>query len=166
MDLKKICKALLFPHVAVLIILLPVATAFLVCSMVFLGTESIISIISYVLASYALTVWCARIPDIIRFVKAFKNENKYIIRWQSDTRLRVKVSLYASIIINVIYAVFHLWLGIYHRTFWFSSLGAYYVCLSAMRYFLLGHTKKYAPGEKRENELKKYRALHSSPTPL
>ena len=158
MDLKKICKALLFPHVAVLIILLPVATAFLVCSMVFLGTESIISIISYVLASYTLTVWCARIPDIIRLVKAFKNENKYIIRWQSDTRLRVKVSLYASIIINAIYAVFHLWLGIYHRTFWFSSLGAYYVCLSAMRYYLLGHTKKYAPGEKRENELKKYRA--------
>ena len=52
MDWKRIGKALLFPHIAIMIILVPIATVFLVYSMVFLGTESVIAIISYVLAAY------------------------------------------------------------------------------------------------------------------
>ena len=76
MSWKKIGKAFLYPHVAVAIALIPVATVFLVCSMVFLGTESLISIISYVLAAYTLTVWCFRIPRIIEFWARFRNENK------------------------------------------------------------------------------------------
>ena len=77
MDWKKIGKALLFPHIAIMIILVPVAAALLVYSMVFVGTESVIAYISYVLAAYTLTVWCFRIPRLIKFFNTFKNENKY-----------------------------------------------------------------------------------------
>ena len=52
MNLKKILKALRFPQIAILIILLPMAIAFLVYSMVVLVTESVIAIIAYVLAAY------------------------------------------------------------------------------------------------------------------
>lgn len=52
MNPKKIGKALLFPPIAIMIILVPVATVLLVGSMVFVGTESVIAYISYVLASY------------------------------------------------------------------------------------------------------------------
>ena len=78
MDYKKIGKALFFPHISILMILLPVSAVFLVYSMIFLGTSSVTAIISYVLAFYTLTVWCLRIPDIINFVKRIKNENKYV----------------------------------------------------------------------------------------
>jgi len=158
MDLKKIGKALLFPHIAIMIILLPISTAFLVYSMVYLGTQSLIAIVSYVLAAYTLTVWCFKIPYLIRFFKTFKNENKFARRWQDDTRLRVNVSLYGSFAWNTLYGVFQLWLGFYHRTFWFYSLGAYYICLALMRFSLVNHTRKYKPGEKMQSELKKYRA--------
>ncbi len=158
MDLKKLGKALLFPHIAIMIILVPVATVLLVGSMVFIGTESVIAIISYVLATYTLTVWCMKIPNVIRFFKEFKDENKYARRWQDDTRLRVNVSLYGSLAWNALYGIFQLWLGFYHRTFWFCSLGAYYICLGVMRFFLVRHTSKYAPGEKMQTELVKYRA--------
>ena len=47
MDLKKLGKALLFPHIAIMIILIPIATVLLVGSMVFIGTESVIAYISY-----------------------------------------------------------------------------------------------------------------------
>ena len=67
MDYKKIGKALLFPHPAVLIVLLPVGAVFLVYSMVCLGKETIPAYISYALAAYTLTIWCVRIPEIIRF---------------------------------------------------------------------------------------------------
>lgn len=158
MDWKKLGKALLFPHIAIMIILIPIATVLLVGSMVFIGTESVIAYISYVLATYTLTIWCFKIPTLIKFFKTFKNENKYARRWQDDTRLRVNVSLYGSLAWNALYGIFQLWLGFYHHTFWFYSLGAYYICLAVMRFFLVRHTRKYAPGEKIQTELVKYRA--------
>jgi len=158
MDLKKICRALLFPHIAVMIILVPVSTAFLVYSMVFVGTESVIAIISYVLSAYTLTVWCFKIPYLIKFFKTFKNENKYAVRWSEDTRLRVNTSLYGSLIWNTAYAVFQLWLGFYHSTFWYYSLAGYYISLAVMRFFLVRYTSNNNPGEKMREEYKKYRA--------
>ncbi len=158
MDWKKLGKALLFPHIAIMILLVPIATVLLVGSMVFVGTESVIAYISYVLAAYTLTVWCFKLPTLISFLKTFKNENKYARRWQDDTRLRVNVSLYGSLAWNALYGIFQLWLGFYHHTFWFYSLGGYYICLSIMRFVLVKHTRKYAPGEKMQTELVKYRA--------
>lgn len=158
MVLKKIGKAMLFPHIAIMIILVPIATVLLVGSMVFIGTESVIAYISYVLSAYTLTVWCLKIPYLIKFFKSFKNENKYARKWQDDTRLRVNVSLYGSFAWNALYGLFQLWLGFYHHTFWFCSLGAYYICLCVMRFFLVRHTTRYAPGEKMRTELINYRA--------
>lgn len=158
MNWKKLGKALLFPHIVIMLILVPLAATFLIGAMVFIGTESPAAIISYVLAAYTLTVWCCRIPYLIRFLKNFKNKNKYIQKWQGDTRLRVKISLYGSLIWNALYGIFQLWLGFYHHTFWFYSLGAYYICLAVMRFFLALHTRKYEPGENMRNELIKYRA--------
>ena len=158
MDWKKLGKALLFPHIAIMILLVPIATVLLVGSMVFVGTESVIAYISYVLAAYTLTVWCIKIPHAIKSFKTFKNENKYVRIWQEDVRLRVNISLYGSLFWNIAYALFQLCLGFYHRTFWFYSLGMYYICLAVMRFFLVGHTRKYAPGKKMQSELIKYRA--------
>ena len=118
MDPKKLGKALLFPHIAIMILLVPIATVLLVGSMVFIGTESPVAIVSYVIAAYTLTVWCFKIPYLINFFKTFKNENKYARRWQDDTRLRVNMSLYGSLAWNALYGIFQLWLGFYHHTFW------------------------------------------------
>ncbi|MBE6557319.1 MAG: hypothetical protein E7664_06205 [Ruminococcaceae bacterium] len=158
MDFKKLGKAILFPHIAIMLLLIPIATVLLVCSMVFIGTESPIAYVSYVLAAYTLTIWCFKLPRLIAYIKAFKNENKYARRWQDDARLRVNSSLYGSLAWNALYGLFQLWLGFFHHTFWFYSLGIYYICLGVMRFFLLLHTRKYAPGERMRSELVRYRA--------
>ena len=158
MDWKKIGKAMLFPHIAIMIILVPISAVSLICSMVFLGTESVVAIISYVLAAYTLTIWCFKIPYLIRFFKTFKNENKYARIWQDDTRLRVNVSLYGTLIYNTAYALLQLGMGFWHHTFWFYSLSGYYISLAVMRFFLVRHTSKHKPGEKMLDELIKYRA--------
>ena len=155
--LKKICKALLFPHIAIMIILIPISAAFLVYSMVVLGTETVPAYISYVLAAYTLTVWCVRIPKIITSVKKFKCGNKYARRWFEDVRLRTNITLLCSLLWNMAYAVFQLWLGIKNSTFWYYSLAGYYFCLALMRVFLSGHTRKFTAGERMLEELKKYR---------
>ena len=76
---KRIGKALLYPPMALLVLLTPIAIAFLVCSMVRLGSESPISIASYVLAAYTLTVWCLRVPALIRFFRTVRQQNRYLI---------------------------------------------------------------------------------------
>lgn len=157
MDLKKIAKRLTFPHIVVMIALIPISVILLVLSMVFLGTESVISYISYVLSAYTLYIWCFKIPNIIEFFKKLKNENKYIVRWRSDPHLRVKVSLYSAVGINTAYALFQLLLGFYHKTFWFCSIGAYYLCLVLMRWLLLRYTVNHGGEEKLSDELRKYR---------
>ncbi len=142
---------------AIMIILVPLATAFLVYSMAVLGTESMISISSYVLAAYTLTIWCCKMPNIIRFFKNFKNENKYAKRWFGDVHLRTSFMLYGSLICNTAYALFQLWLGMVYSTFWYYSLAGYYTCLALMRFFLSAHTRKHIAGEKMHEELKRYR---------
>lgn len=158
MDLKKIGIALLFPHIAIMIILIPIATVFLVYSMVFLGTESVAAIISYVLSAYTLTVWCFKIPYLIKFFKTFKDENKYARIWKNDARLRVNISLYGTLIFNTAYALLQLGMGFWHRTFWFCSLAGYYIILAVIRFFLVRYTREHKPGEKMSDELIKYRA--------
>ncbi len=155
---KRIGKALLLPHIAVLLVLLPVSAVLLVHAMVFVGTESVLVVVSYVLAAYTLTVWCFRIPQLVRFFKTFKDGNKYARRWLDDERLRVNVSLYGSFLWNVIYAVFQLWLGFYHASFWFYSMAGYYISLALMRLLLVRYTTKNKPGEHMRAELVRYRA--------
>lgn len=158
MNYKKIGKALLYPPLFVMLLLLPVAILLLVLAMTAWGSASVPSVIAYVLSAYTLTVWCFKIPYLVRFFKAFKSENKYARRWLADERLRVNVSLYASLAMNALYAAFQLWLGISHHTFWYYSFAVYYLCLAVMRFFLLRHTRTHRAGEKMRTELLKYRA--------
>lgn len=157
MDWKKIGKAILFPHIAIMLILIPIVTVFLVYAMAFLGTESVAAIISYVLAAYTLTVWCFKIPHFIRFFRDFKKGNKYARRWLDDDRLRVNVTLYGTLLWNTAYALLQLGMGFWHGSFWFHSLAGYYISLAVMRFFLARFTTKNKPGEKIREELIRYR---------
>ena len=158
MDWKKIGKALLFPHIAILILLLPPALSLMIYGMVVLGSEHPLTIVSYVLAFYTLTIWCVRVPSIIRYWKNFRAENKYAKRWLSDVQLRMKVTLTGNVLWNGAYAALQLGLGIYHKSAWFYSLAAYYFSLAIMRFFLMQHTVRHKPGEKMRQELEHYRA--------
>jgi len=153
---KKIGLKLLYPHLALIICLLPISIALLILSLVFLGTESIIAIFSYVLAFYVLLIICFRVPRIIKFFKTLKHENKFLQRWFSDVHLRINISLYGSLIWNITFAIFQLALGFYFKSFWFYSMFAYYVMLGIIRFYLLKYTRKYKANEQEQIELKKY----------
>lgn len=158
MDFKKFGKSVLFPHFAIMLILVPVSIAFLVYSLIFLAQDSVVAVLSYVLSFYTLTIWCLKIPHLIAFVKVFRTENQYVQVWKADARLRVNVSLYGTLIFNTVYAIFQMGLGFYHHTFWYYSLAGYYFSLAVMRFFLLRHSRKHNPGEKMREELVRYRA--------
>ncbi len=155
---KKIGKALLFPHAALLWLLLPIAAGLLVYSLVALGNTHPVAMGAYALSAYTLTIWCCRIPGLIAWAKGFREENPYARRWAQDIHLRMKVSLYGSFAWNMAYAVFQLCLGLYHHSFWYCSLAGYYFFLGAMRFSLSGYTRRHKPGEDMAAELKRYRS--------
>ena len=156
MNWKKFGYNLLYPHLAVIICLLPISIAFLIFSLVYLSPESMIAIIAYLLAFYVLMTICFRVPRVVAYFKTVKRENKFVSKWFSDVHLRMNVSLYMALIINVAFGIFQLGLGFYHGSFWYYSMFAYYVCLAIMRFFLLKHTRVYHPNEEGEMEIKRY----------
>lgn len=155
--LKTICRKLLFPHMAILILLVPMAAALLIYAFAFENAHPGVVYVSYALSAYALTIVCIRTPAIIAWAKRFKRDNRYLSRYFSDPHLRVKISLYGSLALNTAYAIFQMGLGFRHASVWFYSLAVYYVLLAVMRYFLLKETVNTVPGKNRFRELLLYR---------
>ena len=156
-NFKKIGKAILFPHISVMVLLIPISVIFLVYSLIYLSSDSVIAVISYVISAYTLTVWCFKAPNVIRYIKSFKNNNRFALKYFSDERLRINISLYGSLSLNALYSLFMLWLGLYHASFWYYSIAGYYISLAAMRFFLVRYTSKRNTEISIVEELKKYR---------
>lgn len=156
-NFNKNIRKILFPHPALIIVLVPFSAAFLIYSLIFLGTEDIRSYISYVLAFYTLVLICVRIPDIVRFAGRVKKENRIISKLSEDTHLRVRLSLYGNLVWNTAYGIFQLGLGFFHRSVWFFSLAVYYICLALMRFFLARYVSIHVPGEDPEAEYRRSR---------
>lgn len=154
---KKFLWALLFPPMPVVLMLAPVAAVLLIYAFVASGAHPIIVYGSYGLSFYALTILCAGMPRILKSIRKFRQENRFMIRYESDLRFRANVSLLSSLVINLAYAVFQLCLGIYHGSVWFYAFAVYYALLGAMRYFLSKQTRRKAPGEDYFLELLLYR---------
>lgn len=154
---KNLSKKLLFPHVAVIISLIPISAALLVVAFLLLGTEHPVSYGIYVLSAYTLTVICIKLPKLISFIKRVKEENKIVNRIVTDAHLRVRISLYSTVYFNFAFAVFQLVFAIINYSVMFYSLAAYYFLLALMRMYLLGYTRKHDPGENMIREYKRYR---------
>ena len=155
--LKKIGLALLYPHGAVILLLIPVCAVLLTFSFVKYESDSPFSIVSYMISFYTLSVICIKAPRLLRYFKMAKEKNRYLSRWSADMRLRVKLSLYLSLGMNTAYAILQFCTGLWHGSFWFHSLAIYYLMLVIIRFFLLRDVKGMEPGEDRIAELRRYR---------
>ncbi|MBQ9783002.1 MAG: hypothetical protein IJW44_00600 [Clostridia bacterium] len=155
--LKKLLKHLIYPHIAIILLLIPVCATLLTFSFLRFESDSVFSIVSYVISAYTLTVLCLKTPYLIRFFKRFKENNRYMNRWATDAHLRVKLSLYVSLAMNTAYALLQFGMGLWHHSFWFHSLAIYYLLLVIMRFFLLRDVRGAIPGENRRSELHRYR---------
>ncbi len=154
---KKIGLKLLYPHILIILILFPLSLAIMIWGMIVLGESHFITIIGYVFAAYMLTTICFRIPYIVKFINHIKNENKYIVRYRTDLHLKMKISLIATFIFNGAYAILQFFIGLYHGSFWFYSMCAYYLILAIIRFNLMKYTLRFKPNENVQEELIKYR---------
>ncbi len=147
---KKILRKIFFPPTAIILTLLPFSALFLIYMLTH-GNGGAFSITSYLLAFYVLVVVSLRVPGVVALFRGLKSKNKYIERYLSDPELRVRISLYASLAVNIAYSVFQVGLGLVHSSLWYYSLGAYYITLALMRFFLV----KFDRAERAEGQQSK-----------
>ncbi|MBE6672989.1 MAG: hypothetical protein E7599_05665 [Ruminococcaceae bacterium] len=157
MKLKRICNIILFPPIVLTLLLVPLSCIGLLYAFLRAGSQSVAAIAAYVLSAYTLTVVCLQMPRLLRLIKRKKEDSALLIRWRRDVRYRISLSLYASLAGNAVYAALHGALGLYHGSFWYGTLAIYYLLLALMRFFLLRHTRRSAPGENLHAELVRYR---------
>ncbi|MCD8354379.1 MAG: hypothetical protein LUC47_08725 [Clostridiales bacterium] len=86
-------------------------------------------------------------------LRTFLRSKPVIFRCLSDQQLKSSISLTISLAGNLLYAIWEMICGIYYRSYWFLTLGCYYVLLMLARLLLLGelrgHTCRKINGWKR-----------------
>lgn len=155
---KKICKILLWPHWAVTA-LLTVASAVGLAWVFLTGRDAEwVAYPVYVLSAYSLTALCiALAPEIIKWTAAWKM--KKAKRTAEDIRKHLRRSLYKSLSVNAVYAVFKIGSGILYQSAWLWSSGLYYLVLSLIRIVLAVYERK---AEKKTDPNQRQRAAWSA----
>lgn len=155
--LKRLIFKILFPHTAVILLLISVSAVMLLYAFTEKKLVSAVQYAAYGLSAYTMTVLCAKAPVLYKKARAIKQENKYAVLYFSDAALRVKISLYGSFMINVLYAVMQLGLGFINHSVWFYALSGYYLLLAAMRFLLLKNSRNESLGKNLYREYLNYR---------
>lgn len=155
--LKRLIFKILFPHTAIILLLIHVSAVMLLYAFTEKMTVSAVQYAAYGLSAYTMTVLCAKAPAFYKKARAIKQENKYAVLYFSDAALRVKISLYGSFTINVLYAVMQLGLGFINHSVWFYALSGYYLLLAVMRFLLLKNSRNESLGKNLYKEYLNYR---------
>ena len=155
--IKKVLQKLLCPPAALGIPLVIGAAGLLLYVFTGNSVSPAVEYASYLLSFYALLITGMAVSSMIGAWKQVCRENILVRRYREDLSLQTKISLYGSILMNLAYALFQLFLGIYHASVWFYAFAVYYSLLAGMRLMLAAETRRGTPGENRLRELKRYR---------
>lgn len=139
--LKKIGRRLLFPHLAVTILLVILCAGLL--AWVFLSgyEQTLIAYPIYVLSAYTLTVSCTKlIPQVIKWVKEGRRIKNALDAEEKERHRRF--SLYRSLLINLAFGLFKIVTGAVYQSPWLGSVGLYYIVLSLVRFVIVRYEWK------------------------
>ena len=127
-------KKILYPKTHILLIGLLAIVVSLIYLIFFNGFGTNISYVLYLIMTYFLIVICIRIYNVAKFkINKIIDNNKYLRKYKNDHKLRYKISLFTSLMLNIVYAIFELLSGIVFKSFWFISFALYYFLLIVLR---------------------------------
>ena len=140
-DWKAICKKVLFLPGWLLMLLTVISTGGL-AAVFFKGWDYPgFAYFVYVLSFYTLTVDCdffsQTLPGCYWQAKQKVYGTSLGNRYMTDVSFKVRVSLYNSLAINLLYSAFKLIAGIYFSSVWWGAVAFYYMVLALIRFLLL-----------------------------
>lgn len=125
------------------------------------GIHTGIAYAAYGLSAYALVISITAMVRIIRgldpFVRALLDRFPILERLITDIQYRAEVSLYLSILLNIIYVGIEIYAGLCGSSAWLLALGGYYAILVIMRWGLVRYLLHTPAGQDVHAEIKSYR---------
>ena len=133
-------ERLLHPPKWVLLTLPPIVFAALIY-VLRKGKNSMPAYMIYCMSAYCLTIWVLPLPRLFRKAKANMIHRltgtvfgeKYI----GDLAFRGSVSIYQGMMVNFLYVVFRIFVGIRYASVWLLTIAIYYLLLGIMRLSLI-----------------------------
>lgn len=159
--IKNFFYKILYPNIVITILFVISSSILLAYTFLTGDKKSTVAYISYIFSAYSLTIIIACsvriIPVIINFMKKIAYKNIYINEYITDIHYRTKFSLYASLLVNLFYAIVKIFLGYIYHSVWLGSVAVYYVILSILRFMLLHSYNRDDIDKNMALEYKKYR---------
>lgn len=110
------------------------ATVLLIIVFSFHMEDTVVAWIAYPYSVYALIVFIVWFIKACKFSNDFiKNNSKLYNFYQSHIKEFNRYSLVLGLIVNLIYGIFKLSMGIYYKSWWFITLAGYYLLLCTMK---------------------------------
>lgn len=160
-DWKKLIAKILYPPIWLTIILVIVSGVSVTFILVKGWDKNPVAYLAYVVAFYTVTVVtliCIRVfPGWYRRIRGAVYSNKYGNRYMTDAVFKTHVSLYRSLIINMLYVAMNVVSFILYNSAWFIILAGYYTILAVMRFLLLRFFNKTGVGNDRIHEFRRSR---------
>lgn len=135
-------KRLLFPHTFVVFLMFNITlVGLLYIFLNHLDTNPIAGAF-YAVAFYSLVIVCARIPGIVKKINGGLHTNKYTHRYLTDGELRMKVSMYRGLVVNIPFAIFKIVMGFLYNSAWLYAMAGYNTILTLMRFVVVFRAQK------------------------
>ena len=113
----------------------------------------------YSFSAYSLVILCVALQRWGQYVLLpAVNRQPLVRRYRTDLVFKSHLSLYLSLLLNLLYAVFKLVSGIWYGTVWLITLGIYYLFLLCMRCLLAHYLRRVPVGANLRAEYRRCRA--------
>lgn len=142
----RIMRALLIPPGIVVALAVPVICALMAWVFLFDNKDNPLSYAAYAVSAYLLTtlvIWVVRGVPAKRVV-SLARRNSHVSRLIDDEDIRRLLFVFIGVVVDVLWAIGNLVLGIAWLSVWFITLGIYYLVFSLMRGALLYELRKSA----------------------
>lgn len=156
---EKILWKLLFPKTIFVFLLFNISVILLIYAFAIETRPEAVAYVAYFISAYTLTVVCARMPGIFKKIKAFLYANKYSNRILTGKTLRIRISLYLGMVVNIGFAIFKVVMGAMFQSKWLFAMAGYNVILSGMRFVLV--RRDINDRNEEDEQEKMLRGLHS-----
>lgn len=151
--MKKIVNKILFPNKTMGFLIFNIGFGLLIYVFYNHLEDTPISYVSYVLSFYALVIFIIWFCKMCRFgSRTIKSSNMYHLYKAHHLKV-TKSALYTSLISNLIYDLFKLWIGIHYLSWWFITFAIYYLILCVIKIALVKDMKE------KSNPLKEYKKV-------
>lgn len=160
----KLCrKVFLLPLVPTLLISVP-AYGLVIYALAGENVEPVLAYTAYFLSAYAFIITVTKIIETVRFARREIRKHPLVrkmlgiplvSKYLKEAMFRAEASLYQGLFMNLLYAGFHLFSGIFYCSIWFATLAVYYMLLALMRASLLHYVRM--AGKSKVSEWRRYR---------